>query len=105
MELCKEYDMKDRKKIEFQSVADLPPMAMSLKSMAANPTGSWRNLRPVINYADCIRCFICWKYCPDVAIDLEGEDKPVINLTFCKGCGICAEECPKKCIAMTKEGK
>ncbi len=96
---------KKRSKLDFTGIGELPPMAMSLRSMAANPTGSWRNLRPVINYAECICCLICWKFCPDAAIDLEGEDKPLVNLDFCKGCGICAEECPKKCIAMVKEGK
>jgi len=95
---------KIRKKIDFKSVGDLPPMVMSLRSMAANPTGSWRNLRPVIGYKDCIQCMICWKFCPDAAIDIV-DDQPVINLDFCKGCGICAEECPKKCIEMIKEGK
>jgi len=96
---------KDRMKITFKKLSELPEMVMSLKSMAANPTHSWRNLKPVIDYANCINCLICWKFCPDAAIDLEGEDKPVINLNFCKGCGICAEECPKKCIEMIKEGR
>jgi 2-oxoacid:acceptor oxidoreductase delta subunit (pyruvate/2-ketoisovalerate family) len=95
---------KSRKRIDFKSVRDLPPMVMSLRSMAANPTGSWRNLRPVIAYKDCIQCMICWKFCPDAAIAIV-DDQPVINLDFCKGCGICAEECPKKCIGMVKEGK
>jgi pyruvate ferredoxin oxidoreductase delta subunit len=95
---------KSRSKIDFKSVRDLPPMVMSLRSMAANPTGSWRNLRPVIAQGDCIQCMICWKFCPDAAIDIV-DDRPVINLDFCKGCGICAEECPKKCIGMVKEGK
>lgn len=95
---------KDRKKIEFQKIGDLPPMVQSQRSMAANPTGSWRNLKPVINLANCIQCTICWKFCPDAAIDWV-DDNPVINLDFCKGCGICAEECPKKCIEMVKEGK
>jgi pyruvate ferredoxin oxidoreductase delta subunit len=88
---------KERKKIDFNKLDELPPMVMSLRSMAANPTGSWRNLKPVIDPSQCIQCTICWKFCPD--------DNPVINLDFCKGCGICAEECPKKCIQMVKEGK
>lgn len=95
---------KDRKKINFKSVDELPPMAMSLKSMAANETGSWRNIRPVINYDKCINCMICWKFCPDAAIDIVNEE-PVINLTFCKGCAICAEECPTDAIDMVKEGR
>jgi pyruvate ferredoxin oxidoreductase delta subunit len=61
-------------------------------------------LKPVIDLSKCIQCTICWKFCPDAAIDLA-DDNPVVNMDFCKGCGICAEECPKKCIEMVKEGK
>ena len=96
--------MKDRTRLSFHSLSDLPPMAMSLRSMAANPAGSWRNLRPVIAVAACTGCMICWKFCPDAAVEIK-EDKPYINLDFCKGCGICAEECPKKCIALIEEEK
>ena len=38
-------------------------------TMAHNPTGSWRNLSPVIDRSKCIQCRICWKFCPDAAID------------------------------------
>ena len=96
--------VKDRTKVHFKGVEDLPPMAASLRSMAANAAGSWRNLRPVIDYADCTSCMNCWKFCPDVAIEIS-EDKPAINLDFCKGCGLCAEECPKKCISLVEEEK
>ncbi|MEA2101723.1 MAG: 4Fe-4S binding protein [Thermodesulfobacteriota bacterium] len=71
-------------------------------------TGSWRVLRPVINLDVCIparqkkeACFICWLYCPDVAITRSVP--PVIDYTYCKGCGICARECPAKAISMVEE--
>ena len=69
-----------------------------------NKTGGWRTLRPVIDYDKCIRCWICWKFCPDVAIAInEIENRPEINYDYCKGCGICAKECPKDAISMEKE--
>lgn len=67
-------------------------------------TGSWRTFRPILDRDKCIRCYICWKYCPDVAIDIPEDDAyPKINYDFCKGCGICANECPVKAIQMVKE--
>lgn len=93
---------KVRSTIKLKNLNDLPPMSMSLSSMEVNLTSSWRNLKPVIDYAKCVGCLICWKFCPDTAIEIKNE-RPVINLNFCKGCGICAEECPTKCIEMEKE--
>ncbi len=99
--------MRDRKKAEkitFQSEKDVPIAPMSLGSMLYNKTGAWRNIRPVIDLANCIQCGICWKFCPDVAIAIENEF-PAVNYDYCKGCGICSEECPTKCIAMVEEEK
>jgi 2-oxoacid:acceptor oxidoreductase delta subunit (pyruvate/2-ketoisovalerate family) len=93
---------KDARKIVFESEKDMPIMPMSLGSMLWNKTGSWRNIRPEIRLEDCIQCGICWKFCPDMSVEIENE-LPVINYDYCKGCGICAEECPVKCIAMVEE--
>jgi 2-oxoacid:acceptor oxidoreductase delta subunit (pyruvate/2-ketoisovalerate family) len=95
-------EKKTAKKIEFKGESDMPPMAMSLGLMDWNKTGSWRNLRPVIDYEKCIRCMICWKFCPDACIHIE-DDKPVIDYQYCKGCVICAVECPKDAISVEKE--
>jgi pyruvate ferredoxin oxidoreductase delta subunit len=74
----------------------------------AGRTGSWRVLRPVIDYTKCTparkgkpACFSCWLYCPDSVV--SKTLKPEIDLEYCKGCGICAEECPTKAITMTPE--
>ena len=74
----------------------------------AGRTGSWRVLRPVIDYEKCApakagkpACFLCWLYCPDSVVSKTLQ--PRIDLTYCKGCGICAEECPPQAIAMVEE--
>ncbi|MHA1471335.1 MAG: 4Fe-4S binding protein [Candidatus Asgardarchaeia archaeon] len=89
-------------------VDELPEAPYSFQ-LVVNKTGSWRNFRPVIDYNRCIRCMICWKFCPDLSIQIVPDEthklkiKPVIDYEHCKGCGICANECPVKCIEMVRE--
>ena len=89
-------------KIEIKGERDMPVNAMSLGLMTWNKTGSWRNLRPVIDYEKCNRCMICWKFCPDACIRID-DQRPVIDYDYCKGCGICVEECPQDAISVVKE--
>lgn len=72
-------------------------------SMASEKKGSWRAQRPVIDEKKCIKCGLCWGYCPDFAIEITDQGVYVVNLDACKGCGICAKECPVKAIAMKEE--
>ncbi len=65
-------------------------------------TGSWRSFKPVINHGKCVKCLICWVYCPEGSVKWDGN-KVSIDYEYCKGCGICAEECPVKAIEMLKE--
>ena len=62
----------------------------------------FRTLTPVFDLGACIKCMLCWVYCPEGCIDKTGETLE-LDLDYCKGCGICAHECPKKCIQMVKE--
>ena len=75
---------------------------------AAGRTGDWRTYYPVVDPEKCIKCNICWKYCPDSAIypaDREKDQAISYDYEYCKGCGICAEECPKQAITMKVEGE
>lgn len=92
------------KHIKFKREIELPLAAISLADMRYNKTGKWRSLKPVIDKAKCISCMICWKFCPDTAIEIVGG-KPYINLDYCKGCAICIEECPVKAIKAEEEKK
>jgi len=59
-------------------------------------TGTWSTFKPVLDFDICIQCLQCWVFCPDSAIEVEGELITGFNLFHCKGCGICAEICPTK---------
>jgi len=67
-------------------------------------TGDWRALRPVLDKSKCIKCLLCWVYCPEPAIIRHEDDSVEIDYNYCKGCGICANECPVKAITMVPEG-
>ena len=67
-------------------------------------TGGWRTgVRPVVDLERCIDCLLCWLYCPDSAIVLDGEAFTGFDLDACKGCAICAEVCPAGAIAMVTD--
>lgn len=83
-------------------VKDLPRAPVAMESSKSIQTGSWRTFKPVIEKSKCSKCYSCWKFCPDVAIEII-DDFPEIRYDFCKGCGICANECPKKCIKMIRQ--
>jgi 2-oxoacid:acceptor oxidoreductase delta subunit (pyruvate/2-ketoisovalerate family) len=72
--------------------------------VAQPATGGWRTKgRPEIDYSGCVNCLLCWLYCPDSAIVLDGETLAGIEYDYCKGCEICAEVCPAGAIAMVAE--
>ncbi len=79
---------------------DLCPIATRPSPMLP---GDWRSLRPVVDRAKCVKCAICWLYCP-VQCVVERPAWFDIDLATCKGCGICAQECPHRAITMVEEG-
>ena len=74
----------------------------------AGQTGDWRTYKPVLIPDKCKFCNICWKFCPDLAINPADREKkqPIsFDYTYCKGCGVCANECPFDAIKMVPEGE
>ncbi len=85
-------------------VERIPLAPISIPKVGAvGKTGKWRTFRPVIDREKCIKCLLCWLYCPDAAIVRDENDNVFVNYDYCKGCGICAHECPRKAIKMVKE--
>ena len=67
---------------------------------------STRTQRPVVNFATCTKCTLCWLNCPDAAFDITAAGTYDPNLEACSGCGICEEICPvKNCITMVNESE
>jgi len=79
------------------------PMAAMIPCPPTSPeykTGTWRVTGPVIDQNKCIKCLLCWVYCPDMAIIREEDDSVKVDYDYCKGCGICSTVCPVKAISM-----
>ncbi len=66
-------------------------------------TGDWRTFRPVIDYAKCTDCLICYAYCPESALALGSDGRLHIDYDNCKGCMICMTECPLRAITQQME--
>lgn len=66
-------------------------------------TGDWRSFAPQLLKERCIKCGLCWIFCPDTAYMQSPEGFYLVDLDYCKGCGICARECPTGAISMIEE--
>lgn len=66
-------------------------------------TGDWRSQRPIFDLEKCIKCGLCYIYCPEGCIRQNAEGDFEADMYYCKGCGICARECPKEVITMVEE--
>jgi pyruvate ferredoxin oxidoreductase delta subunit len=67
---------------------------------------STRTMRPVVNFATCTKCTLCWLNCPDGSFDVTPDGTYDVDLEGCCGCGICEAVCPvKNCISMVSESE
>jgi 2-oxoacid:acceptor oxidoreductase delta subunit (pyruvate/2-ketoisovalerate family) len=67
-------------------------------------TGSWRTgERPEVDLSKCVNCLLCWLYCPDSAIRLDGTTFVGFDYDYCKGCELCAVACPTGAIEMVRD--
>ena len=66
-------------------------------------TGDWRSQRPIWDKSKCIKCGICYIFCPEGCIGQDAEGFFEADLFYCKGCGICSRECWTKAIKMVEE--
>jgi 2-oxoacid:acceptor oxidoreductase delta subunit (pyruvate/2-ketoisovalerate family) len=84
---------------------ELGPGGVMAPDDGARPvTGDWRTGgRPLVRLDCCVNCLLCWLYCPDSAVLLEGTTLVGIDYDSCKGCEICVEVCPVDALTMVPE--
>jgi len=78
--------------------------AVSTGNSYLRRTGDWRTYRPVIDYARCTDCMVCYAYCPESAMSVKDDGRISIDYDNCKGCLICVTECPLRAIVKQQEG-
>ena len=64
---------------------------------------SRRSIRPFWDLERCIKCGMCYLFCPDAAIERDEEGYFDMDQEYCKGCGICQRECWFGVIEMREE--
>lgn len=89
---------KTWKDIKPGFVVDTPGGAKSYR------TGDWRSAWPVYDKERCVKCGVCYVFCPDASIKIGAEGFVEFSDFYCKGCGICARECPTGAIKMESHG-
>jgi 2-oxoacid:acceptor oxidoreductase delta subunit (pyruvate/2-ketoisovalerate family) len=90
---------------ELSAWQQLPAGGVVVRGETARPrTGGWRTgVKPQVDLTHCINCSLCWLYCPDSAVVLDGTAFAGFDLEVCKGCELCAEVCPTGAIEMVAE--
>jgi len=96
--------MTEKKGPETWQEVNLGCMVLSPGNASEYHTGSWRDRKPVLDTAKCIKCGICYIFCPEGCIVQNESGYFEADMNYCKGCGICAHECWPGAITMVEEG-
>ena len=90
---------------ELKSWEELAPGGTVTPGEAVQPcTGGWRTgLRPEVDLESCVNCLLCWLYCPDSAVRLDGTTFVGFDYDVCKGCELCVAVCPAGSIRMVPD--
>jgi pyruvate ferredoxin oxidoreductase delta subunit len=98
--------MERRRVLEVTSKFSKKMIGCSLiEKGAAKPfmPGDRRKALPEWDKDRCIRCGLCYIYCPDGAVYRTDDGFFEADEKMCKGCGICHRECWFGSISMVEE--
>jgi 2-oxoacid:acceptor oxidoreductase delta subunit (pyruvate/2-ketoisovalerate family) len=87
---------------ELTTWQKLPLAGVVTPGEAVQPrTGGWRTgVKPAVDLDRCVNCLLCWLYCPDSAVRLDGTTFVGFDYDVCKGCELCSVVCPVEAIEM-----
>ena len=99
-----DYQTPDWLALPLEAARISAPAIHAALTSEQSPTGLWRTMRPVIDYARCNRCWwVCSTFCPDGAINVTAGRYPQIDYEHCKGCMVCVSQCPPHAITAIPE--
>ncbi|MEN8179234.1 MAG: 2-oxoacid:acceptor oxidoreductase family protein [Pseudomonadota bacterium] len=101
---AEDWQAPDWIELPFEEADVSAPAIHAGLTSEALKTGSWRTMRPLVDYDRCNRCWwVCSTFCPDGAIRVDEEKYPRIDYDHCKGCLICVAQCPPHAISAVAE--
>jgi pyruvate ferredoxin oxidoreductase gamma subunit len=91
-------------KEKLLSWKELPPGCVVTEAGSAKQyrTGDWASEKSTWDFDKCIKCGLCYLFCPEGCIRQKEDGYFQADYYYCKGCGICSQECPTKAITMVE---
>ena len=62
----------------------------------------WREVYVDYTRKRCIKCHLCVRYCPAIAINVVEEGFVKVDNEKCIRCAVCTEVCPTKALVMRR---